>query len=145
MYSSLIFVVYRAILHSLGATDSIETDDGYALAKSYEESEQIERSAEVLEEEERLRSEAAGRGPFLAEASDDELSDLEDQEEGSDNDNDKDANDNQSEDNDNGKNQGARATRLTIQVNAESATLAKAKLRVLSAVQKVILLPPLFA
>lgn len=47
-------VTCRAILHSLGATDSLDTDDAHALANSFEEHEAIENSMEMLAEEERL-------------------------------------------------------------------------------------------
>lgn len=42
--------------------DPIDSDSAYAVAKSFEDDEVIEQSAEVLEEEERIRNEEQVRG-----------------------------------------------------------------------------------
>lgn len=131
----LIVSICRAILHSLGATDSLDTDDAYALAKSFEEHEAIENSMEVLEEEERLRNEAGGKGALFAEESDDEPSDVENK----DGDNGSDSSDTCD------KTRGAAGTtsqasvnsRSTAQLNTPAATQAKAAVALLNAIQKV--------
>ncbi|EUC60715.1 Zf(Bed)-4 protein, putative [Rhizoctonia solani AG-3 Rhs1AP] len=68
----------RAIFTQLKAMDSLESDDMYAAVKSFEEGEVIENSAEVLEEEGRLRSEDCPPGHSgPPDNFDDDLSDLE--------------------------------------------------------------------
>lgn len=58
--------------------ESMEDDEAYAMAKSFEEDQPFEETAEVVEEEERLKADAAV-GDVLApdDASDDDPSDAE--------------------------------------------------------------------
>ncbi|EUC56482.1 hypothetical protein RSOL_180190, partial [Rhizoctonia solani AG-3 Rhs1AP] len=71
-------LVCGAIFSSLKAMDPLDTDEQYAIVKSFEEDEIFEHSAEVLEEEERLRSNEneSDTHVMLNDTSDEELDNL---------------------------------------------------------------------